>query len=146
MKINWGHKLLIVFIAFVGLIATLVYKAVNTNFDLVTKDYYKEELKFQKVIDGQNNALELSSSVRIDVTDSQLVLHLPEEMKNANPSGNVWFYCPTDVRKDKKFDLDTKGTGSQTFDRRQFIPSRYIVKMTWEQDGKPFYMEQHITL
>lgn len=146
MKINWGHKLLIVFVAFVGLIATLVYKAVNTDFDLVTKDYYKEELRFQKVIDGQNNALELSSSVKIDVTDSQLVLHLPEEMKNGNPSGNVWFYCPTDARKDKKFDLDTRGTGSQAFDRSQFIPSRYIVKMTWEQDGKPYYMEQHITL
>lgn len=144
MKINWGHKLLIVFVAFVGLIATMVYKAVNTDFDLVTKDYYKEELLFQKVIDGQNNAMELSSAARIEVTESQLVLHMPEEMKNANPSGSIWFYCPTDAGKDKKFDLDTKGTGSQSFEKNQFHPSSYIVKMKWEKDGVPYYSEQHI--
>ena len=39
---NWGNKLMLVFIVFALLIGTLVYKSINTKYDLVSKDYYKD--------------------------------------------------------------------------------------------------------
>ena len=40
-----------VYLAFVAGMGFLVFKASNQEFDLVTKDYYEQELKYQQVID-----------------------------------------------------------------------------------------------
>ena len=42
---------------------------VNSNFQLVTKEYYKEELAYQEVIDGTNKAKGVETEVTFDVTD-----------------------------------------------------------------------------
>ena len=83
MNINWGHKIILVFVLFVSLIATLVYKSIHTNFELVTKEYYKDELVYQQVIDGTNNANKLGGITTVS-SDAQFVnVTLPEEMKKS---------------------------------------------------------------
>ena len=42
---NWGHKIIIVFVVFAAGILTLVTKSMRTRVDMVTPDYYGEELK-----------------------------------------------------------------------------------------------------
>ena len=53
---TWGTKLLLVFTAFALLMSTLVYMCMKQKFELVSKDYYKDELRYQDKIDGMNNA------------------------------------------------------------------------------------------
>ena len=89
---NWGNKLVLVFIVFAALIFTLVYKAVNTKFDLVSKDYYKDELRYQEKIDGIHKANTLSS-VAITQNNSTVTLALPKEMNGEIVAGEAWFYC-----------------------------------------------------
>ena len=36
---NWGNKLLIAFIVFIGGISFLVYRSTQTNFEMVENDY-----------------------------------------------------------------------------------------------------------
>ena len=45
---NWGYKILTVYIIFIAGILFLVFKSSNQNQDLVTKDYYEQELKYQQ--------------------------------------------------------------------------------------------------
>ena len=40
---NWGHKLFIGFSAFAGMIIFLAIRSFNVRFDMVEKDYYKNE-------------------------------------------------------------------------------------------------------
>ena len=81
MNINWGHKIILVFVVFVSLIATLVYKSVHTNFELVTKEYYKDELVYQRVIDGTHNANRLAGVTTVTSDQQYVNVQLPEEMK-----------------------------------------------------------------
>ncbi|MFZ8343681.1 FixH family protein, partial [Staphylococcus aureus] len=53
---NWGYKLLLAFISFALIIGILVYKSINTKYDLVSTEYYKDELRYQDKIDGSGNA------------------------------------------------------------------------------------------
>ena len=59
MTLNWGQKMMLVFLVFVGGMSYLVYRCVKTNYDLVSTDYYKEELSYQQVIDGESRANQL---------------------------------------------------------------------------------------
>jgi len=143
---NWGNKLLVTFIVFGAGMLYLVYRSVNTNYELVEKDYYKSELRYQQVIDGSNRANQLSSPVKIMQTDAGITLELPAEMKNKNISGDVWFYCAYDQTKDKKFPLQLSPEGIQVFQPTAISAGNYTVKISWSDDGKTYFSEKNLSV
>ena len=143
---NWGNKLLLTFIAFGAGMAYLVYRSVSTNYELVEKDYYNQELRYQQVIDGTNRVNQLSTVVRIEQTDAGITLELPHEMKEKNISGEVLFYCAYDQKKDTKFLLQTDSTGVQVFQPNSVSPGSYIVKINWNNEGKNYFAEKSLTV
>lgn len=143
---NWGNKLLLTFIVFGAGMTYLVYRAVSTNYELVETDYYNQELRYQQVIDGTNLANQLSSSVKIEQTDSGISLKLPHEMKNKEISGEILFYCAYDQKKDKKFTLQPDTDGVQLFEPSSISPGNYIVKINWNDEGKKYFAEKNLTV
>ena len=146
MTFNWGHKLTIFICAFAGMIILLVYKCTQTNFDLVTKEYYKDELVYQQVIDGTQRANNLSSRTIVAQNESQISIQFPQEMKGQSLSGTAWFYCPADARRDKKIAISVNADALQQISKQQFLPGRYTVKLSWNADGKQYYSESNIEL
>jgi hypothetical protein len=143
---NWGNKLLVTFIVFGTGMSYLVYRSVTTNFELVDKDYYKNELRYQEVIDGTNRANGLSAAVKLEQSGGSIVLQLPAEMKDQSISGTIHFYCAYDGKKDKKFIVSTNADGMQVLDARQITPGNYTVKINWKANGKDYYTEKLITI
>ena len=143
---NWGNKLLVTFIVFGAGITYLVYRAVNTNYELVEKDYYKNELSYQQRIDGTNRVNALTSPVKLQQTENGILLQLPEEMKNKNISGRVWFYCAYDESKDQQFELMLSEDGTQLFNNGSLLSGSYTAKISWSLDGKEYYSENSLTV
>ena len=143
---NWGNKLLITFVVFGSGMLFLVYRSVTTNFELVDKEYYKNELRYQQVIDGVKRANALSDVVKLTPTDKGLELQLPAEMNNQKIAGTVHFYCAYDALKDKKFELKTDATGMQVLNAKQIAAGSYTVKINWNAGGEEYYTEKSITL
>ena len=140
---NWGNKLIIVFILFAGLIGTMVYKAVNTKFDLVSKDYYKDELRYQDKIDGKQNANKLGN-VLVSQTAEEVLLAFPEEMKGKKLEGEVLFYCKTDADKDKKITIQVDENGQQRILKNKLHKGPYELKLNWQTASDKYYTEQNI--
>jgi hypothetical protein len=143
---NWGNKLLVTFIVFGAGMFYLVYRSVSTNYDLVEKDYYKSELRYQQVIDGTNRANQLSTSVKIVQTDAGITLEFPQEMKNKEISGDILFYCAYDQKKDKRFSLQPDDNGIQVFQSTAISPGNYTVKINWMNEGKGYFSEKSLTV
>lgn len=146
MKFTWGHALIIVFVAFGGMIAYLVYGSMKTNYDLVSKEYYKDELAYQSVIDGKHRAEALSSSVKFSQANDSLTIHFPEEMKNGSIKGTALFYYAPDAARDRKLPLEASGTNELKINSRSFLPGNYTAKISWESDGQQYYSEQFIQI
>lgn len=145
MTINWGHKLTLVFIVFAGMMFTLVYKCMHTNYELVTKEYYRDELVYQKVIDGTKNANQLSEITSVTSDANQVKLALPAGSA-AGAKGTIWFYCASSESKDRHFDLAPNAAGEQVFDRASFTAGHYTVKIQWESNGKQYFSEQALAV
>ncbi len=143
---NWGNKLLVAFVAFAGMMSVLVYKSFNTNFELVEKDYYKSELKYQEVIDGTKRANSLSNAVKFSQNGAAVSLQMPNEMRSASVTGNVWFYCAYNAKQDKKYELKTNEEGLQNFPDKTVLPGNYLVKVSWVKDGLNYYAEKNLTV
>jgi hypothetical protein len=138
---NWGNKLLTTFIVFGAGMSFLVYKAVTTRFDLVSKEYYKDELAYQQVIDGSNKANALTEQVSISRDENFITIQLPKELNGQTVNGKVWFYCAADASKDRKFDLKPGSDGKQLLELNKFYPVNYKVKIDWESNGEHYYSE-----
>jgi len=146
MTLNWGHKLTLGFVLFAGMILYLVFQSMHTRYDLVSKEYYKDELQYQQVIDGTNRANSLSSRATVTQSGNNIIIRLPNEMQQTTVSGNALFYCADNAQKDKKVPLQVNAGAEQTIDSREFVPGHYTVKLSWESNGKKYYTEVFVII
>ena len=143
MKLSWGYKIMFVYIAFVVGMGVLVFKASNQKFDLVTKDYYDQELKYQQVIDQAANSSRLSAPLTIERNEGELRIRFPEEMKNKKKLVDFYLYYAADAKKDfrKSFELNEN-------ELVQALPvgmkGMYELKLSWEAEGVKYYFEQKL--
>jgi len=143
---NWGNKLLIAILLFIGMMGYLVYRSVSTRYELVSETYYNDELAYQQTIDGASRAYLLSALPTVMRADKQIEIRLPEEMKGTATTGTIHFYCPVDAAKDKLFPLQTDTSGLQFLPSTDVTAGKYIIKIRWEKDRQHYYAEQNFEL
>jgi hypothetical protein len=143
---SWGNKILIVFISFAGLISYMVYRCTQVPISLVTKDYYKDELAYQQIIDESHNANELGNKIRFMQGNQYLTIAFPQEIENQSIRGEIIFYRPSDDKKDLKWKLELSSNRIQLFDLKKFFPGHYMAKIRWESNGIKYYQEKPVTI
>lgn len=143
MKINWGYKILVVYSVFVVGILYLGYKASQLNFDLVEKDYYGKELKYQGVIDASSNAANLGGTLVTTVQAGKLIIQLPDSLKGVSVKGLAHLYFAADEKKDikKEFTTNTATIDVELLSRMQ---GNYTLKLDVEHAGQHYYFEKKI--
>ncbi|MBV1923189.1 MAG: FixH family protein [Flavobacteriaceae bacterium] len=144
MKINWGTGIVIGFVIFIGFILFLVITMVNSSHhDLVTKDYYQDELQYQDEIDAEENANELSIKVQSKRTSEGYLLMFPENLDANKIKGNVFLYRPSNKQLD--FDLPIVLSESNLLipDKR-LLEGRWNINVKWEYEGKPYLYRDKI--
>ncbi|HEV2483043.1 MAG TPA: FixH family protein [Puia sp.] len=139
---NWGNKLLLVFIVFGSGISYMVYRCMQTPVDLVSEHYYKDELAYQQVIDGTRRANALSAKVGLDLTAGGIHIQLPPEMRDLPVRGNIEFYCPSDATRDRNLPLSIERGGQENIAVADLLSGHYRVKVAWTAGGVGYFSEQ----
>lgn len=143
---SWGYKVLIGFTAFVAMMTFMVVRSFNVNFEMVEKDYYKSELRYQDIIDATKNATQLSKPVQLVQSGTVLILQLPADVQQKKITGTIWFYNAANASKDKRIDLQINDTGNQDFSDAGLQPGNYTVKIQWKADETNYYSEQQLII
>jgi hypothetical protein len=133
MKLSWGYLITSGYLVFVVGIGFLVYKASSQKFDLVTKDYYEQELKYQHVIDESANTAKLSAPLFVERTGDQLQIAFPAEMKDKKKVIDFYLYYPADA-KDNELSQPLPAA----------MKGQYQLKLSWEVDGVKYYFEKKL--
>jgi nitrogen fixation protein FixH len=140
MKISWGYKIAAVYLMFVAGILFLVFKANKENFDLVTDNYYEEELKFQNVIDQKQRASALSALPEVAYENGEVSIQFPQEFAQKEVKGEVFLYRPSDAKKDIHKSFTLNGTHVKLA-----LPTinsgLYDIKLSWQADGQTYFHE-----
>ena len=142
---TWGTKLLLAFAAFALLMSTLVYKCMHQNFELVSKDYYTDELRYQEKIDGMNNASQIGK-VYIKENNEKVSIQMPREIEGLAIKGNALFYCNADSKNDRNIPLHVTDGGLMLIDKSRLAKAAYTVKLSWQTGKEHYYTEQNFTV
>ena len=140
---NWGYKILVVYVVFVAGIMLMVYKSSNEKMDLVTTDYYAKELKYQDKIDATSRANALSADIKFDISDKQIVLHFPKEFAGKKINGTAELYCPSDENKDIKQDFLVEDA-TVTINISTVNKGQQELHISWQVNGVDYYFEKKI--
>ena len=143
---NWGNKILLVFLVFAAGIFYLVYRSMHVNYELVSKEYYKDEIHYQDIIDASKRAGALSKKIEISERGDLIAVQLPDEMKNEKVTGDIWFYCAADETKDRHISLQLDQNGAQQIAKQKFASGSYVVKFDWTSKNTRYYAEQPLTI
>ena len=143
---NFGNKLLLVFAAFAGLLSYMTYRCFCVPVDLVSTEYYKDEISYQDVIDGTKNANALYGKTTVAESLSNIVVQLPNEMKGHLVKGTILFYSPSQIENDRHFTLTTDNDAKQLIDVKNFKKGNYTVKIDWKENNNHYYTEKQLTI
>jgi hypothetical protein len=137
---NWGIRIIILYTAFIGMILTLVGLTMRQKVDLVSKDYYEQELKYQDRIDRINHTAALEQQLTWRITDSMLRIQFPRST-GAVSQGAIVFFRPSDVSCDTSINIHHDPSFMQSIPLQQFTKGYYKMQVTWNAPGGTFYNE-----
>jgi len=147
MKINWGTSIVLAFIAFISFILFFVIRMNlddKSNHDLVTEEYYKAELTYQKDLDAQNNSKNTNNNLIVEKTLEGLLMKFPENLEFEKVKGKVSLYRPSNKHLDFDFPISLSNSNLLVPDKR-LLDGRWDIKVSWSYKGEDFLLKKSIT-
>ena len=123
---NFGGKIVILYLSFVGLILTLVFMSYGQKVELVSTDYYAQEINFQQKINATNNEKSLSGeSITHSIIGSSVILKIDSALLSIDFKGTVTFFRPSDSSK-------------------ELFHGAYKLQLSWTSNQKNYFKEEVI--
>ncbi|MEQ8302404.1 MAG: FixH family protein [Cyclobacteriaceae bacterium] len=141
---NFGKWIFVSFVLFTAFIATLVTVCVRQDINLVSANYYQEELVHEQKMNQIQNANNLKSKPLISVEGT--VVSVSFDDFNKIEKGELKILRPSDARLDRRFELSASQTQVRQFTLENSSKGLYRASMQWRMDGKDFYYEKLIVL
>ena len=141
MKINWGTGIVIAFVLFISFILFFVVKAsTNKKYDyhLVSQDYYKDELNYQKDIDKYNNTKELGIELKFEKTLNGIKISFPSTYQTEIIEGNVSLYRPSNQSLDKNIPFVLSEHTTLLIPDQMLVDGRWDIKVSWNENNKEY--------
>lgn len=146
MKINWGTGIVLAFVGFISFILYFVI-TMSTNakydHDLVTEDYYGQELEFQNNLNKEKNAKTLKQDIIWKKTDEGLLLIFLEDLDVQHISGNVFLYRPSGKQFDFEMPISLSNHHLLIPDNR-LLGGRWNIIVDWEYNKIPYRFKKEI--
>ncbi len=113
------------------------------NHDLVTEDYYAEELDYQNDINKLTNAKDLSQNITYKKSAEGLIINFPDDIDYTKIKGKVFLYRPSN----KQLDFDTAISLSKPYllipDNR-LVDGRWNIKIDWQINNQSYLYKETI--
>ena len=138
---HWGHGIALFLTCFVLILIVALVSSMRMNHDLVSADYYADDLAYQTRFDKESKQ-QAVDNLAVTYNKSENLVWL--EFKEAeNISGTIHFYRPSDQSHDftkeiisDKMSISTAG----------LVKGMWQVKVDWVADGSAFYKQDVLIL
>ncbi len=146
MNWSWGKSIVVAFIIFIGLVSWALIKSFNTTIELVTPNYYEEELKFEKRISETKAGNTYQGKILFQALEEGLHIQFPKEWQNDSIEGEILMYRPNDSKKDFITPIQFNESQNQILPANQLLNGKWRIKISWKENETRFYYEEILFL
>lgn len=144
MNISWGLKIAILYSVFAVGIITMVIISMNNNTDLVSENYYEQEIKYQDQIDKLENSVELDRKITVDQEKDFIIVKISEFSPENIYSGVINFYRSSDAKKDFKIPFSPDNNGIQKIESAFLEKGQWKLNLNLKNNGKDYFVSKDI--
>jgi hypothetical protein len=137
----WPYAIILYFVIFIGAMTAWIVFATRNDQELVRKDYYEQELKYQGELERTTRASVLPVTVAYDSSTKQISIALPANAE----TGTIYFYRPSRASLDRELPL-ALSDGAQTIDVSKFEQGLWKLRLAWKAGGVEFRRDESLVL
>lgn len=134
LKFSWGTGIVIAMLSFMIFILSFVYKAVALDeyqHELVSEDYYKDELHYQEEIDKLNKAGKLNQDILVRNSDQGVYISFPKAIDASSIKGEITFQRLSNEKLDFTEPIRLSGH-EQLIPAEKLVSGKWIIKIDWK--------------
>ncbi len=145
-KLNWGHGVAIALGSFIIFILFLIFVFSNgmKNSELISNDYYQDELTYQQVIDAKNNAETLVQKPAYSQDKNGITIVFPQSINVDDSKVNFTLFRTDDGNLDVKKEITLDGTKQFTIPSKVLSIGSYTLKISWKENKKPYQLDYDV--
>lgn len=144
-NLNWGHGLMIALGSFIIFILFLIFifPMGKQNAEMISNNYYEEELQYQDIIDAKNNAAKLEKTPTYKATSEGILISFPETIKVDEDKVNFILFRTEDSNLDVKKEVILQHN-LFLIPAKVISKGSYTLKLKWKADKKPYQVDYDI--
>ncbi|MGK6343162.1 FixH family protein [Chryseobacterium sp. DT-3] len=143
---SWGHGVVIALFAFIAFILSMLFLFPNgqKNSEMVTDNYYEEELKYQDVIDAKKRADDLHEKPVYSQEKNGIKITFPKEYNNTNTTVKFVLNRTDDQNLDIKKSVQLDATQSFFIPGQVLKAGNYTLRLMWTKDKADYRMDYDV--
>jgi hypothetical protein len=144
----WPLGIIVTFVLFFTGTVCLVVMACSQKVDLVSKDYYEQELKYQGRIDRveRTQRAVTQAAIAYDAVAQCITVSLPTDQAGHEVTGRIELYRPSASGLDRALKLEPDAKGVQRVDAAGMSPGLWKVRVSWTVEKQDYYLDQKVVV
>lgn len=140
---TWGHGIVVALGSFMIFILSLIWYFTSTwkNSELITDNYYEEELAYQNVIDAKNKAINLKELPVYKQNESGISVTFPSEINNSNSKFRIDLHRAEDQKLDIIREMELDQRNSIFIPAKVLAKGNYVLRMMWKKDNEEYQID-----
>ncbi|GAB3313119.1 hypothetical protein GCM10027511_24160 [Hymenobacter humi] len=145
----WPYAIVATFVLFAAYIGYMVQRAMRTNVDLVSADYYQQELAHQQRMESvaRTAALPAPVQVRYEGAAQRLTVQIPASLAGQKVQGTLHFFRPSDQKLDFKLPFTPAGdSAQQLLSTSKLQPGLWRLRLDFTAGDQQYFLEKELTI
>ena len=144
----WPYAIIATFVLFAAYIGYMVQQAMYSSVDLVSANYYQQEMAYQQRMEtvARTAALPVAVAVTHETAVAQLHLQLPSSFAGKRIEGQIHFFRPSDLTLDFTLPLQPSTDLAQRISTKKMATGFWRVRVDFTADGQAYFVEKDLTI
>jgi len=143
----WPYAIVGAMVLFMGYIAYFVTKAMNQDVDLVSKNYYEQEIAYQEHIDQVTRTRAAGDvAIAYKPEGEAILVQLPASLQGQPLQGSISLFRPSDDKLDQELPLQPGRDLSQLIETGKLEKGLWKVRVRFSTGADTYYAEESIQL
>lgn len=139
---NWGKGIILSFIFFAVFIGILVTVCIREDINLVSRQYYEDELQYGEQMTKLQNTMALAEKPTIGIVGDSLRISYGDFSKIN--SAELKLFRPSNPAFDKAFEVPSGEKQVRMFYLGLSPKGMYKARMAWSMNGKEYFTEESL--
>lgn len=127
------------FISFAAFIGYMVYQSFQQDVNLVQRDYYQVSTAHDMHMKSLERANKVGVKLFYDKGDDKVYFQIPSSFNPVEIKGNVWFYRPSDAKKDFVLPINVKNDNNMVMSMNTIDKGKWEVKTSFKYKGEDYF-------